>query len=97
MAVFHPDHDELHGFTVVISAKEGVTCIGRWDHEESGFVLLNDANLHRDGDGGQSTADFIKQSALWGVRVNSPRVTLKREDIQNVEKLGDVANRLRGW
>ena len=97
MAIFHPNHDELHGYTVVIRASDGITCIGRWDHEESGFILLNDAALHKDGDGGQSSDDFIKQSALWGVKVNTPRATLERAKVLGIEKLGDVANRIRGW
>ncbi|NUQ34507.1 MAG: hypothetical protein HUU29_06165 [Planctomycetaceae bacterium] len=97
MAVFHPNHDELHGFTVVITTKSGVTYIGRWDHEEGGHILLNDASVHQDGGGGISQADFIKQTALWGVRVTQKQAVVERSDVVDVQRLGDVAKTVRGW
>jgi hypothetical protein len=97
MAVFHPNHDELHGFTVCVETNGAATYIGRWDHQESGKILLNGASIHMDGDAGLSSAEFIKKCALWGVEVQVPSVIVEAATVKRVRKLGEVANELRGW
>lgn len=97
MTVFHPNHDELHGFTVCIETNGPMTYIGRWDHQHEGKILLLGAAIHRDGDNGQSTADFIKQSAVWGVRQDRPQVIVDASEMKSVRKLGEIASEVRGW
>ena len=97
MAVFHPNHDELHGYTVVINTSVGETYVGRWHHEEDGRILLNDVALHVDDQGDQSQEEFIKQTALWGVQVTHPQALVERKTVTDVKRLGDVAKTVRGW
>jgi hypothetical protein len=97
MATFHPNHDELHGFTVCLTTNGPETYIGRWDHQESGKILLVGASAHSDGEGGMTSAEFIKKSALWGVDINRPQVIVDAASVATIRKLGDVASELRGW
>ena len=97
MAVFHPDHDELHGFTVCIETTGPLTVIGRWHHEEQGQVLVNDAAVHVEGEAKESRADFIKQAATWGVSATHPHYHVERAVICSVRKLGEMAKDIRGW
>lgn len=97
MAVFHPNHDELHGFTVCVETNGSETYIGRWDHQHQGKILLLGADLHRDGERGLSTADFIKKCALWGVEVNHDHLVVDAATVKSVRKLGEIATEVRGW
>lgn len=97
MAVFHPNHDELHGFTVCLETHGDMTYVGRWDHQHEGRILLLGVAQHRDGDGGVPRAEFIRQSALWGVRQDLPQVIINASDMKSVRKLGEIATELRGW
>ena len=98
MGTFHPDHDELHGYTVVITTSTPTTYIGRWYNEsEDGRILLNDASIHNDGENETSSEDFIKKSATWGVSVTQPQAIVERAVVKEIRKLGDVAKEVRGW
>lgn len=100
MGVFHPNHDEMHGFTVVITTSDGQAYLGRWMEEEAGRVRIVDAAHfvpEQDASGHEQRDAFIKQAALWGVQPSAPQMMIERERIEEVRKLGDVATQLRGW
>ncbi len=98
MAIFHPDHDQLHGFTVCITTVQGDIYVGRWDHEEAGEIFLNDGNFYQhDPNTPDGAQEFMKQNALWGVDPKHTRLTLSRTQVKEVRKLGEVAQELRGW
>ena len=97
MAVFHPNHDELHGFTVCIRAKGGKTYIGRWDHQHEGKILIKGASAHIAGDGGMDQDGFIKQAALWGFSPEAESLIVEAGEVESIRKLGEVATELRGW
>ncbi len=95
-AVFHPDHDELHGFTMVLEAG-AMTYAGRWDQENNGQVILRDADQHQDGDEGLSSAEYIEQIAHRGVHPAKPVLVVPKSDITRMRKLGDITQESRGF
>jgi len=96
MGVFHPNADEMHGFTVVITTSDGGAYIGRWMEQEGGRVRIVDA-CHCSGEAEGARDAFIKKAATWGVEAQAPQLFVQSDLIESVRKLGDVATELRGW
>ncbi len=92
--VFHPGHDELHGFTVVLHTDGEMTYVGRWDAIVDGRVLLNDASGHRDGDEGLSKTAYLERLAKTGPAPTRRRIAVPESEVARVQKLGDLAREL---
>jgi hypothetical protein len=93
---FHPDHDALHGFTVVLYSRGPSTWIGRWQEEQNGVIRLADACEHRDGDRGLSKEQFLREIARSGPRPTHRLLEVPRSQVTDVRQLGDVVRELRG-
>ena len=65
MGTFHHDKGELHGITVVVEADDGTVFVGRCDHMDGERILLMDVDTHRNGDEGQSTAEYLERAARF--------------------------------
>ena len=90
MAVFHPDHDELHGQTVVLFTSGPLTFVGRWDHAEGEFIRINDAAMH-DADATDKDRDtWLRETKTYGVRVEHPVLTVPQKDVERVVTLRDA-------
>ena len=87
---FHPGHDALHGFTVVIFSDGPSTWVGRWQEERDGVIHLVDACEHKDGDRGLSKAAFLAELAKTGPRPDQRMLLVARRDVKDVRPLGDV-------
>lgn len=92
---FHPGHDALHGFTVVLFSEGPSTWVGRWQEERDGFIHLADASEHRDGERGLSKAAFLLELAKLGPRPVHRVLAVRRGDVSGVRQLGDVIREIR--
>ena len=95
-AVFHPEHDELHGFTVVLEAG-AKTYVGRWDQELSGEILIVGATCHTDGDNGMAPSEFLEKTAKFGLTPTEDRILVPKSEVTRIRKLGDITKELRGF
>ncbi len=93
---FHPGHDALHGFTVVVETKGPLTYVGRWDAEENGLVRLLDVAQHQVGEGGMDRAAYLADVARNGPRPTHRMTLVPAAEIATVRTLGDLCRDLRG-
>jgi len=91
MGTFHQGKSELHGITVVVDTTGPEIFVGRCDDEDDRGILLNDADVHRDGDGGRSKEEYLQRAAQLGVWKKYDRLLVPRDRIVSVRRLGEVA------
>jgi hypothetical protein len=87
MTVFHPGHDALHGFTVLVLLKDGRAACGRYDRVEGGKLLLLDACASTDAPEG--AAPFLDRLRREGPRAETPRLFLSEGDVASVRPFGE--------
>ena len=90
MGTFHQDKGELHGITVVVDTTGPKVYVGRCEVELPDRVVLNDADVHEDGAGGKTKADFIRFAAQFGFWKKFDHVAVPRTEIASVKRLGEV-------
>ena len=89
MGTFHHDRGELHGITVVVDTHGPQIWIGRCDvYDDRGIVLL-DVDVHAEGEGGKSKADYVRRAAMVGVWKQHERIVLPAGEIASVKRLGE--------
>jgi len=91
MGTFHQGKSELHGITVVVDTTGPEIFVGRCDDEDERGILLNDADVHREGDGGRSKEEYIRRAAQLGVWKKYDRLLVPRDRIASVRRLGEVS------
>jgi hypothetical protein len=91
MGTFHQNRSELHGITVVVDTTGPEIVIGRCDDEDDRGIILNDADIHRDGEGGRSKEDYVKRAAQFGIWKKYDRLMIPREKVASVRRLGEIA------
>jgi hypothetical protein len=92
---FHPGHDALHGFTVVLFSNGPSTWVGRWMDEQNGLINLVDACEHKDGDRGLTKRQFLEELARSGPRPDQRSLSVPRSSVTSVKQLGEVVRELR--
>ena len=90
MGTFHHGKSELHGITVVVDTNGPRVFVGRCDDMDEQAVVLLDADVHEDGQGGRSKEDYVKQAARFGVWKKHAMVTIPTAEVVSVRRLGDV-------
>jgi hypothetical protein len=90
MGTFHHDRGPLHGITVVVDTDGPEVYVGRCDDMDDERVILLDADSHRDGDGGRTKDDYVRQAAQLGVWSRHPRLVLPRSRVVSVRRLGEL-------
>lgn len=90
MAVFHPDHDELHGITVVLFSSGPRTYVGRWDQRAEGYIRLSDATYHEQGESPKSRDRFLWETRTYGVPVQHKVLTVPEQEVVGVKPLREV-------
>ncbi len=88
--VFHPGHHELHGITVVVDTAGPEIYVGRCDDMDDRHVILLDVDVHRDGDGGRSKAEYVERAAELGVWKKFDRLVVPRAQVTSVKRLGEL-------
>lgn len=91
MGTFHQNRSELHGITVVVDTTGPEIVIGRCDDEDDQGIILNDADIHRDGEGGRSKEDYVQRAAQFGIWKKYDRLMIPREKVASVRRLGEIA------
>ncbi len=90
MGTFHHDRHELHGITVVVDTSGPEIFVGRCDDMDDRQILLVDVDIHRDGDGGRSKAEYVERAARFGVWKKFERLAVPQERVTSVRPLGEV-------
>lgn len=90
MGTFHQGKGELHGITVAVDTTGEEIWVGRCDEVTAQGVVLLDADVHRDGDGGRSKQEWLTRAARFGVWGKHPRVMVPRETVASVRRLGEL-------
>ena len=90
MGTFHQGKSELHGITVVVDTTGPEVFVGRCDDEDDRGILLDDVDVHRDGEGGRSKEEYLRRAARLGVWKKYNRLLIPRDKIASVRRLGEV-------
>jgi hypothetical protein len=90
MGTFHQGKSELHGITVVVDTPGAEIYVGRCDDEDERGIVLNDADVHIDGQGGRSKDQYVKRAAEVGVFARHPRIFVPRPQIASIRRLGEL-------
>jgi len=89
MGTFHTDKHELHGITVVVDTVSDEIYIGRCDDMNDQGVLLLDVDVHKDGDGGKSKAEYVERAARFGIWKKFQRLVIPSQSVASVSRLAD--------
>lgn len=90
MGTFHQHKGELHGITVAVETDGPEVFVGRCDEITSDAVILLDVDVHRDGDGGRSTAQYLADAARFGVWKKHDALAIPRSRVTSVRPLGQL-------
>jgi hypothetical protein len=90
MGTFHQGKHALHGITVVVDTAGPEVWVGRCDDVLEDRVILHDADLHREGDGAPSKAEWVARAADYGVWPRHPRVVLPRDRVTAIRPLREA-------
>jgi hypothetical protein len=91
MGTFHQGKSELHGITVVVDTTGPEIFVGRCDDEDERGIVLDDVDVHRDGENGRSKEEYVRRAAQLGVWKKHDRLLVPRDRIASVRRLGEVA------
>lgn len=87
---FHPDRGDLHGITVIVDTDGPEIFVGRCDQVVPEGVILNDADVHRDGDEGRSKADYLQRAAQVGIWKKHDRVVVPAASVVSIRRLAEL-------
>ena len=90
MGTFHHDKSALHGITVVVDTTGPEVFVGRCDDEDERGIVLHDADVHRDGEGGRSKQQYVERAAQFGVWKKHHRLFIPRQLVVSVRRLGEL-------
>jgi hypothetical protein len=90
VGTFHDDKHDLHGITVVVDTSGPEIFVGRCDDMDENQVLLVDADVHRDGDGGRSKEEYVARAAGLGYWKKHDRLRIDRRAVTSIRRLGDL-------
>ena len=90
MGTFHHDKGELHGITVVVDTDGPRVYVGRCDTITPEGVILLDADVHEEGDGRPSKADFVAKAAKVGIWKKHDRLLVPTTEVADVTPLGEL-------
>lgn len=90
MGTFHQGKSALHGITVVVDTMGPEVFVGRCDDEDDEVVILLDVDVHREGEGGRSKAEYLKRAAQVGVWKKHDRMVIPRAQVSSLHPLADT-------
>ncbi|GJM23070.1 MAG: hypothetical protein DHS20C15_29850 [Planctomycetota bacterium] len=88
--VFHPNHDELHGQTVVVRTSGPHTLIGRWHEVREGQVLMMDVAKHDASAAEESADDWVARIKKFGIPVDERSASVAQASVTEVVRLRDA-------
>ncbi len=90
MGTFHHDRSPLHGITVAVDTRGPSLYVGRCDEMDDETIVLLDVDVHEDGAGGRSKADYLRRAVQFGTWKKHDRVTLPMSEVAWVKPLGQI-------
>jgi hypothetical protein len=90
MGTFHRNKSPLHGITLVVDTTGPEVFVGRCDDEDERGFVLDDVDVHREGDGGRSKEQYVDRAARLGFWKKHDRLFIPRERVASVRRLGDL-------
>ena len=90
MGTFHQNKSPLHGITVVVDTTGEEVFVGRCDDEDERGIVLDDVDVHREGEDGRSKQQFVERAARFGVWKKHDRLFIPRQRVASVRRLGDL-------
>lgn len=90
MGTFHDGRGDLHGITVLVQTSGPQVWAGRCDTMEGGRIVLLGADLHTEGEGVMSRAEWVRRTAMVGVQPRHDRVVLALDDVASVRRLSEI-------
>ena len=87
MGTFHSDMGPLHGMTIVVDTKGPLVYVGRCHEMDEQRIVLHGADMHRDGEGGRSKADYLARAAEIGVWSRHERIEVSRSEVASIRRL----------
>jgi iron-sulfur cluster assembly protein len=88
MGTFHDDRHALHGITLAVRAGESMY-VGRCDDLSAERIRLVDVDVHVDGDGGRTHAEWLARAAAYGITPRHRELVLSMTDVQDFGPLSD--------
>lgn len=86
----HANRTALHGITVVVDTDGSKLYIGRCHEADERRVLLMNAVVFEEGQDGKSKAEWTTFAAKFGFFADIDSITVPREQVTSITKLGDV-------
>jgi len=90
MGTFHQNKGALHGITVVVDTTGPEIFVGRCDDTDERGIVLDDVDVHRDGEGGRSKDDYVQRAARLGVFKKYDRLFIPQERVASIRRLGEI-------
>jgi iron-sulfur cluster assembly protein len=87
MGTFHDDRGELHGMTVVVDTDGPTVYVGRCDILDEVQIIIQDADVHEDGQEGLSKAEYLERAKKFGIWSRHPRLSIPMSAVSSVELL----------
>jgi hypothetical protein len=90
MGTFHQGKHELHGITVVVETDGPDLFVGRVDDIDDRGVVLNDVDVHREGESERSREEYLRRAAQLGVFPRHRRLLVPADRVARVRRLGEL-------
>lgn len=91
MGTFHEGLGDLHGITVVVETRGGITYVGRCHEENDRQVILHDADVHDARTSGTSREAYLARAARYGVFAKHGTLAVPRGEVTSIRRLGELA------
>jgi hypothetical protein len=85
--VFHPGHQALHGVTVVLEARGGLTYVGRFDSQDERGVHMHDVGVHDGASATVSKEEFLRRCDRFGIPPQHRDLLVPTAEVVRVQRL----------
>ena len=75
---------------MVVETGGSTTYVGRFDTEDAAGVHLLDVGVHDNTAEGGSKAEYVRQSARFGIRVERKHLVVPRAEVVRITKLAEL-------
>ena len=90
MGTFHQNRGELHGVTVIVDTTGPEIFVGRCNDMDDRGILLFEADVHNDGEGGRSKEDYVRRVSQLGFWKKYDRLLIPTDKIASVRRLSEA-------
>lgn len=86
----HESKHALHGITVVVETDGPELWVGRCDDIVAAGVVLKDADVHREGEGERTRAEWLARAARFGVHPHHRQTLVDAARVVAVRRLAEL-------